>query len=74
SDDTYAQEIPPDDDRFETDEDPFPRGSRVRHLEYGEGEVLRTSGFGRLRRVTIRFDEVGEKQFLAAYVALERIL
>jgi DNA helicase-2/ATP-dependent DNA helicase PcrA len=60
------------DGAFAVDEDPFPRGARVVHPEYGEGSIIRTSGLGRTRRVTVRFDSIGEKQVLPDYVKLER--
>jgi hypothetical protein len=61
------------DDGFEADEDPFAPGARVWHDEYGAGEVLRTSGAGPRRRVTVRFEEAGEKQFVAGYTPLRRL-
>ncbi len=57
-------------DGVELDEDPFPPGARVRHEDYGDGEVLRSSGLGARRRVTVRFDEAGEKQFVVSYAPL----
>ena len=50
------------------DEDPFPVGARVFHEEYGDGEVLRVSGFGRRRTITVTFqpqqaDEVPNQAF-----------
>jgi DNA helicase-2/ATP-dependent DNA helicase PcrA len=55
------------------DEDPFPPGARVLHESYGEGTVVRTSGLGARRRLTIRFDKAGEKQIVLGYVKIERL-
>ena len=63
----------PAEPEFDVDEEPFPDGVRVLHDEYGEGIVVRSSGFGARRRVTVRFDESGEKQFLSLYSPLRRI-
>jgi len=60
-------------DEFPVDEDPYPPGTRVVHDDYGEGEVLSQSGFGSRRRVTVRFDEAGEKQFVLSYAPLRRL-
>ncbi len=61
------------DDGFEPDVDPFPRGARVWEEKYGEGEVVQTSGFGRMRRVTVRFDDAGDKQFVISHARLRRL-
>jgi DNA helicase-2/ATP-dependent DNA helicase PcrA len=60
-------------DGFEPDEDLYPPGARVWHDEYGEGDVVQTTGFGRLRRVTVLFAEAGEKQFIIGYSPLRRL-
>jgi DNA helicase-2/ATP-dependent DNA helicase PcrA len=45
-------------------------GLRVRHEEYGEGQVLRIEPRGRSTYVRIRFDEFGERAFAADHVSL----
>ncbi len=45
-------------------------GLRVRHEEYGEGQVLRIEPRGRSTYVRIRFDEYGERAFAADHVSL----
>jgi DNA helicase-2/ATP-dependent DNA helicase PcrA len=50
------------------------RGERVRHRKFGGGVVREVSGVGRNLKVTVEFDDadVGTKQLLVAYAALER--
>ena len=49
-------------------------GERVRHRKFGSGTVQAVSGRGRTLKVTVGFDdeEIGVKQLLVAYAALER--
>jgi DNA helicase II / ATP-dependent DNA helicase PcrA len=47
-------------------------GERVSHATFGSGTVTGVSGFGRDLKVTVNFDEVGEKKLLARYARLER--
>ncbi len=49
-------------------------GERVRHRKFGSGVVRAVAGSGRELKVTVEFDdhEIGTKQLLAAYAALER--
>jgi DNA helicase-2/ATP-dependent DNA helicase PcrA len=47
-------------------------GERVSHATFGSGTVQAVSGFGRDLKVTVRFDQVGEKRLLARYARLER--
>ncbi|MBN1441637.1 MAG: UvrD-helicase domain-containing protein [Planctomycetes bacterium] len=53
--------------------DPFPEGARVWHEDYGEGDVVHSSGQGWRRRITVRFDEAGDKQFILAFTDLRRV-
>ncbi len=70
----FADELFFDDNAFDLEEDaPYPVGSRVRHADHGVGEVVRISGIGSRQRVTVAFEETGEKQFVVGYVKLERI-
>jgi hypothetical protein len=64
---------PEPEDGWDSDEDPYPVGARIYHDEYGEGEVVRVSGVGLRRRITVTFDEGGEKQFVAGFAPLRRI-
>jgi DNA helicase-2/ATP-dependent DNA helicase PcrA len=52
----------------------YAAGERVRHRKFGSGVVRAVHGTGRDLKVTVEFDdgEVGTKQLLAAYAALER--
>ncbi|HKW41408.1 MAG TPA: UvrD-helicase domain-containing protein [Gemmatimonadales bacterium] len=49
-------------------------GERVRHRKFGSGVVRAVAGSGRELKVTVEFDDqdVGTKQLLVAYAALER--
>jgi DNA helicase II / ATP-dependent DNA helicase PcrA len=47
-------------------------GERVSHATFGSGTVVGVSGFGRDLKVTVQFDDVGEKKLLARYAKLER--
>ena len=40
----------------------FSAGDRVRHPKFGFGEVLALSGSGKDARISVRFDEAGEKE------------
>ncbi len=71
--DDSADSFDDDDFGLDLDEDPYPPGSRVYHDDYGEGEVVRAAGVGGRRRVTVRFDDAGEKQFVASYAPLRRV-
>ncbi|MDH3205255.1 MAG: UvrD-helicase domain-containing protein [Gemmatimonadota bacterium] len=67
---------------FEPDPDPeygmnqdaprFVKGERVLHDTFGSGSVVEISGFGRDLKVTVNFDEVGQKKLLLRYAQLER--
>ena len=68
--------------QFEADPDPdfgmnqdaprFVKGERVIHGTFGSGSVVEISGFGRDLKVTVNFDEVGQKKLLLRYASLER--
>jgi len=60
-------------DSLDVDEDPLPSGCRVYHDGYGEGEVVRASGVAGRRRVTVRFDDGEEKQFVVGFAPLQRL-
>ncbi|CAN5771690.1 3'-5' exonuclease [soil metagenome] len=45
-------------------------GERVSHATFGSGTVKGVSGFGRDLKVTVDFDDVGEKKLLARYAKL----
>ncbi|MEM1329870.1 MAG: UvrD-helicase domain-containing protein [Planctomycetota bacterium] len=50
----------------------FPVGSRVRHPQFGVGEVVKITGGG-YARATIRFSEVGTKTLVLEYARLTRV-
>ena len=52
----------------------YVKGERVRHRKFGGGIVSAVSGEGRDLRVSVDFDDpdIGTKQLLVAYAALER--
>ena len=56
------------DQRPETAGRPFARGEAVWHEALGEGMVLACEGGGRDAKVTVRFDEAGEKRVLARFL------
>ncbi len=51
----------------------FSVGDRVLHRKFGEGTVLEAKALGADMFLRVKFDEVGEKNLMAAYVKLERI-
>jgi DNA helicase-2/ATP-dependent DNA helicase PcrA len=74
--DTISFEDRSSDDEFswwDSDEPPYAVGTRVEHDDYGEGIVLRIGGVGQRQRITVAFDEVGEKQFVLGFAPLRRI-
>ncbi len=75
-DDPFSDdECPPEDlaDGFEVHEPPFPPGARVRHDDYGAGEVVRSSGLGPRLHVSVRFEDGSELQFVLPYADLRRL-
>ena len=64
---------PSGDDGWDSDKDPYPVGARVYHEVYGEGTVVRVSGVGTRRRITISFDDADQKQFVLGFAPLRRI-
>jgi DNA helicase-2/ATP-dependent DNA helicase PcrA len=70
-----VEEPIPDFDGEESQDAPrYAQGERVRHRKFGSGVVREVSGVGRHLKVTVDFDDadVGTKQLLVAYAALER--
>ncbi len=51
----------------------FAIGDRVMHRKFGEGTVLEAKALGADMFLRIKFDTVGEKNLMAAYVKLEKI-
>ena len=51
----------------------FSAGDRVMHRKFGEGTVLEAKALGADMFLKIKFDTVGEKNLMAAYVKLEKI-
>lgn len=52
-------------------DDPYGVGVRVKHPDYGSGAVVKREGQGEGLKVSIRFDSVGVKKFLAKFAPLE---
>ncbi|MGV6813531.1 MAG: ATP-dependent helicase, partial [Phycisphaerales bacterium] len=50
----------------------FPRGSIVRHPQFGEGTVMKTTG-GSNARVIVEFKSVGRKTLVLEYARLKRV-
>ena len=48
-------------------------GDRVRHIKFGEGEVLAIEETPRDYKVTVLFDEAGQKIMYAAFARLEKV-
>ncbi len=51
----------------------FESGDRVMHRKFGEGTVLEAKAIGADMFLRVKFDTVGEKNLMAAYVQLEKI-
>ena len=51
----------------------FAVGDRVMHRKFGEGTVLDAKAIGADMFLRVKFDTVGEKNLMAAYVKLEKI-
>ncbi|HEU4522840.1 MAG TPA: UvrD-helicase domain-containing protein [Thermoanaerobaculia bacterium] len=49
------------------------RGQRVRHEMFGDGTILTMEGSGPDAKLTVYFDRVGSKKFIAKYAKLMRI-
>jgi DNA helicase-2/ATP-dependent DNA helicase PcrA len=48
------------------------RGARVRHDQFGVGTILTMEGSGPDAKLTVYFDRVGSKKFIAKYAKLTR--
>jgi len=49
------------------------RGARVRHAQFGDGTILTMEGAGPDAKLTVYFDRVGSKKFIAKYAKLTRV-
>jgi len=84
-----VQFITPEDDGLSDEHDPFsgrelrsvaakqaslfPKGTRVRHPQFGIGEVLDVTAMGSITRASVRFNTHGRKTLILQYANLERI-
>jgi DNA helicase-2/ATP-dependent DNA helicase PcrA len=55
------------------EEPDYTRGDRVKHIKYGEGTVLDISREPRDYKVTVDFDNAGQKIMYAAFAKLKRV-
>jgi DNA helicase-2/ATP-dependent DNA helicase PcrA len=69
---SYFQPDPDPDYGMNQDAPRFVKGERVLHETFGSGSVVEISGFGRDLKVTVDFDEVGQKKLLLRYASLEK--
>ncbi|MBR2453095.1 MAG: UvrD-helicase domain-containing protein [Clostridia bacterium] len=51
----------------------FAIGDRVNHRKFGEGTVMEAKAIGADMFLRVKFDTVGEKNLMAAYVQLEKV-
>ena len=51
----------------------FKRGTRVRHEQFGTGVILRAEGSGDTAKLTVYFDRIGTKKFIARFAKLTTI-
>jgi len=51
----------------------FAPGDRVKHLNFGEGEILSVKSMGADTLYEIMFDTVGTKKLMATYAKLKKI-
>jgi ATP-dependent DNA helicase UvrD/PcrA len=49
------------------------RGQKVRHEQFGVGTILTMEGSGPDAKLTVYFDRVGSKKFIARYAKLTRV-
>jgi DNA helicase-2/ATP-dependent DNA helicase PcrA len=63
---------PDSDEAMNQDLPRFVKGERVLHQTFGSGAVVEITGFGRDLKVTIDFDDIGQKKLLVRYASLER--
>ncbi len=49
------------------------RGTRVRHEQFGTGVILRAEGSGDTAKLTVYFDRIGTKKFIARFAKLTTI-
>ena len=52
---------------------PYKTGDRVRHIKFGDGEVMAIVSGGRDYEVTVDFDKVGTKKMFASFAKLKKI-
>jgi len=63
---------PEQDAGMNQDQPRFVKGERILHQTFGSGAVVEITGFGRDLKVTIDFDDIGQKKLLVRYASLEK--
>ncbi len=56
--------------------DPFEQfqpGDYVKHVKFGEGQILQKTGSGKDTKFVVSFSEEGEKRLMAAFAKLKKI-
>ena len=61
------------DDSFQEEDDGIHPGSWIRHEILGRGVVLSAQGHGASKRISVRFEQGGEKQLVVAYAPVTPI-
>ena len=52
--------------------DAFKAGDRVRHMTFGDGEILSVKPMGKDKLIEVMFDTVGTKKLMATYAKLKK--
>ncbi len=68
--DSFSQKTPDYESFSQESQELFP-GKRIRHAQYGCGEIVKIEGSGRNQKLSIRFESGNVKKFAAQYVKFE---
>ena len=58
---------------YESGDNSFPKGSRVKHPTFGIGSILNSEGSGEMQKVSVVFSDHSVRKFVIKYARLERI-